>query len=126
MRHGAMPNRRWCFPNNPPRRSLDSATPRRLPATRPAPSKSSMSCRRSRARSNGSPSVIAQVLAGLGASQATALLQQAYELRASDLAWLGVKPTFRCLRTDPAYAALAERLGGRRSHTSRGAGGPTI
>jgi hypothetical protein len=66
-----------------------------------------------------SPSVIAQVLAGLGrVGEATALLQQAYDLRASDLAWLAVRPTFRALRAAPAYAALVERLGVRRSRTS--------
>jgi tetratricopeptide (TPR) repeat protein len=70
-----------------------------------------------------SPSVIAQVLAGLGrAADATALLQQALELRTSDLAWLAVRPTFQSLRKDPAFTALVERLGVRQ-RISAGAGG---
>ncbi len=70
-----------------------------------------------------SPSVIAQIPAGLGrTAEAVPLLQQAYELRASDLAWLAVRPTFRKLRADPALAALVERLGIHRAHTSSGAG----
>jgi serine/threonine-protein kinase len=70
-----------------------------------------------------SPSVIAQIPAGLGrTAEAVPLLQQAYELRASDLAWLAVRPTFRNLRADPAFPALVERLGIHRAHTSSGAG----
>ena len=73
-----------------------------------------------------SPSVIAQVHAGLGrVAQATASLQMAYDLRASDLAWVAVRPTFRSLRADPAFAKLVERLGVQRAQASLGAGGPT-
>lgn len=63
-----------------------------------------------------SPSVIAQVHAGLGhVAQALAALRAACDLRASDLAWLDVRPSFRSLRREPAYAALVERVGVRRA-----------
>ena len=58
-----------------------------------------------------SPGVIAQVQAGLGETAAAiASLTAAHEVRATDLAWLAVRPTFRQLHGDPAFEALVARL----------------
>jgi tetratricopeptide (TPR) repeat protein len=59
-----------------------------------------------------SPGVIAQVQAGLGdAADALESLRAAHDVRASDLAWLPVRPTFRTLRSDPRFADLIRQLG---------------
>jgi serine/threonine-protein kinase len=59
-----------------------------------------------------SPGVIAQVHAGLGhVTSALESLRAAYDVRASDLAWLAVRPTFRNLRSDARFAELIRRLG---------------
>jgi len=59
-----------------------------------------------------SPGVIAQVQAGIGqATEALATLRAAHEVRASDLAWLAVRPTFRNLRSDARFVELIRRLG---------------
>jgi TolB-like protein/Tfp pilus assembly protein PilF len=59
-----------------------------------------------------SPGVIAQVQAGLGhATEALESLRAAHEARASDLAWLAVRPTFRTLRSDARFVELIGRLG---------------
>ncbi len=66
-----------------------------------------------------SPGVIGQVQAGLGdATGALESLRAAYDVRASDLAWLAVRPTFRSLRSDARFAELVRRLG-LRCGTSR-------
>ena len=59
-----------------------------------------------------SPGVVAQVQAGLGhLTDALDSLRAALEARASDLAWVAVRPTFRRLRSDPAFVDLVRRLG---------------
>jgi TolB-like protein/tRNA A-37 threonylcarbamoyl transferase component Bud32/cytochrome c-type biogenesis protein CcmH/NrfG len=59
-----------------------------------------------------SPSVIAQVQAGLGQpTEALESLRTAQEMRASDLAWVAVRPTFRTLRSDARFVSLIRRLG---------------
>ena len=59
-----------------------------------------------------SPGVVAQVQAGMGeTSGAIESLRAAHELRASDLAWLAVRPTFRSLRSDARFLDLIRRLG---------------
>jgi len=57
-----------------------------------------------------SPSLSAQVLAGLGEREAALdRLEEAAELRASDLAWLRVRPAFRSLAEEPRFRALVAR-----------------
>lgn len=59
-----------------------------------------------------SPGVIAQVQAGLGhATGALESLRAAHDVRASDLAWLAVRPTFRHLRSDAGFVELIGRVG---------------
>lgn len=59
-----------------------------------------------------SPGLVAQVQAGLGdTAGALESLYAAYEVRAADLSWLAVRPTFRSLRADRRFAALVRRLG---------------
>jgi eukaryotic-like serine/threonine-protein kinase len=59
-----------------------------------------------------SPGVIAQVQAGLGDSaDALESLRAAHDVRASDLAWLAVRPTFRSLRSDATFLDLIRRMG---------------
>src|SRR6185436_3091779 len=67
-----------------------------------------------------SPGVIAQVQAGLGdAPAALSSLAAAHEVRATDLAWLAVRPTFRELHGDPVFESLVGRLErGRNAGTS--------
>jgi TolB-like protein len=59
-----------------------------------------------------SPSLPAQIHAGLG-DTATALqwLERAYAERAASLAWLGVRPVFDGLRSEPQFLGLCERIG---------------
>jgi serine/threonine-protein kinase len=58
-----------------------------------------------------SPSLIAQVHAGLGdADVAFECLQRASDVRAIDLAWLAVRPVFDELRADPRFNALVARM----------------
>ena len=59
-----------------------------------------------------SPSLIAQVHAGLGETiQAFEWLEKAADVHAADLAWLPVRPIFDSLRPEPRFQALLERLG---------------
>jgi serine/threonine-protein kinase len=59
-----------------------------------------------------SPSLIAQVHAGLGESQAALeWLERAYDCRAADLAWLAVRPVFDELRKEPAVSRIVAVLG---------------
>jgi TolB-like protein/tetratricopeptide (TPR) repeat protein len=61
-----------------------------------------------------SSSLIAQVHAGLGDTVlALEWLEKAGAERASDLAWLGVRPVFDGLRLQPRFANLLTRLGQR-------------
>jgi len=54
-----------------------------------------------------SPSLIAQVHAGLGDwDDALAWLARAVDGRAADLAWLGVRPVFDNLRAEPRFNTL--------------------
>ena len=58
-----------------------------------------------------SPSLIAQVHAGLGnAGAALEWLERASVVRAVDLAWLAVRPVFDALRPDPRFNALVARI----------------
>ena len=58
-----------------------------------------------------SPGLIAQVQVGLGdAAGALGSLRDACDLRATDLSWLAVRPTFRILRHEAEFAALVDRL----------------
>ncbi len=58
-----------------------------------------------------SPTLLAQVLVGLGeAEPALGWLEKAAEGRATDLAWLRVRPVFRPLASEPRFHALLERL----------------
>ena len=58
-----------------------------------------------------SPVVRAQVHVALGEyERAVELLDEAQSLRAADLIWLGVRPTFDPLRSHPAFARLLESL----------------
>jgi predicted Zn-dependent protease len=59
-----------------------------------------------------SPSLIAQVHAGLGdAARALDWLERALEARASDLAWLAARPVFGGLRSEPRFQTLISTLG---------------
>jgi TolB-like protein len=59
-----------------------------------------------------SPGFVAQVHVALGDyDTAFALLEKARALRSVDLLWLGVRPTFAPLRTDPRFAKLLSALG---------------
>ncbi len=54
-----------------------------------------------------SPSLFAQVYSGLGeAGNALDWLEKALHVRASDLAWLGVRPVFDAVRTETRFATL--------------------
>jgi TolB-like protein/tetratricopeptide (TPR) repeat protein len=58
-----------------------------------------------------SPSLMAQVHAALGdADAALEHLHRACDLRAADLAWLGVRPVFDSLRSDSRFLALLDRI----------------
>jgi serine/threonine-protein kinase len=59
-----------------------------------------------------SPGVIAQVQAGLGdTTGALDSLRAAHDVRASDLAWLAVRPTFRTIRADARFVDLIRSMG---------------
>jgi hypothetical protein len=59
---------------------------------------------------------LAQIDAGLGAvDAAVAWLEKAFDGRASNLAWVGVRPTFDNLRHDGRFQQITARLGVRRS-----------
>jgi tetratricopeptide (TPR) repeat protein len=38
-------------------------------------------------------------------------LEQAYQQRAADLAWIAVRPAFKALRSEARFSALCERMG---------------
>jgi TolB-like protein/Flp pilus assembly protein TadD len=59
-----------------------------------------------------SPSLPAQIHAGLkDTAAALQWLERAYEGRAADLAWLGVRPVFDGLRSEPRFLALCGKIG---------------
>jgi TolB-like protein/tetratricopeptide (TPR) repeat protein len=59
-----------------------------------------------------SPVLLAQVQVALRENgRAVAELERAYTLRAPDLVWLGVRPTFDDLRSHPAFVDLLYRIG---------------
>ena len=58
-----------------------------------------------------SPVLLAQIEVGLGESgRALARLREAKTLRSADLMWLGVRPTFDPLHSEPEFAKLLESL----------------
>ena len=59
-----------------------------------------------------SPSLIAQIYAGLGDTLSSLdWLEKAGDVHAADLAWLAVRPVFDGLRLEARFRALQERLG---------------
>jgi serine/threonine protein kinase/Tfp pilus assembly protein PilF len=59
-----------------------------------------------------SPVLLAQVLTALGDHEAALRkLDEAVELRASDLIWLAVRPVFDPLRSEPRFAELLKAIG---------------
>ena len=59
-----------------------------------------------------SPAKIAQVHAGMGdRAEALERLEAAYDERAADLAWLGVRPVFASLRAEPRFTGLVTQMG---------------
>lgn len=68
--------------------------------------------RRRARRSYVSPTMAGQVLIGLGRlDQAMTRLEEAADVRASDLVWLGVHPVYEPLRGRLRFKALLQRLG---------------
>jgi tetratricopeptide (TPR) repeat protein len=58
------------------------------------------------------PSVVATVHAGLGHNDLTfAWLEKAFEERANAMAWLGARPNWDRLRSDPRFQSLLRRVG---------------
>ena len=59
-----------------------------------------------------SPCVIARVHGCLGEpAEALSALERAAAERAADLPWLGLRPEFAAIKTDPAFRALIARVG---------------
>jgi hypothetical protein len=59
-----------------------------------------------------SPVLLAQVHLGLGAAdKALDSLEKAYELRATDLLWIGVRPIFEPLSADPRFQTIVRSIG---------------
>jgi len=59
-----------------------------------------------------SPVLLAQIHTALGDTDAALdALDRAVALRATDLVWIGVRPTFDALRLQPRFHALVERIG---------------
>ncbi len=59
-----------------------------------------------------SPALRAQVQLGLKKGGAALdLLEEAAEVRAAELVWLGVQPAYDPLRDEPRFQALLERVG---------------
>ena len=58
-----------------------------------------------------SPVLLSQVAVGLGEKdRALAYLRQAFEIRATDLIWIGVRPVFDSIRSEPAFVELSAQL----------------
>jgi len=72
-----------------------------------------------------SPSLLAQVHASLGDREAALLgLEEAYRIRAVDLAWIRVRPVFDTLREEERFQVLVAKMGltegtGTAGHTRR-------
>jgi hypothetical protein len=59
-----------------------------------------------------SPVLFSHIYVGLGdADGAFDALEQACDLRATDLIWVGVRPLFDPIRTDPRFVTLRKRIG---------------
>jgi adenylate cyclase len=59
-----------------------------------------------------SPALMAQVSLALGRTgEALDRLEEAADVRAVDLVWLGVRPSYDPLRTEPRFSALLQRVG---------------
>jgi tetratricopeptide (TPR) repeat protein len=59
-----------------------------------------------------SPARLAQVHIGLGEpTEALDRLEGPYAERAADMAWIGVRPVFASLRTEPRFLALLKGMG---------------
>jgi TolB-like protein/Flp pilus assembly protein TadD len=59
-----------------------------------------------------SPARLAQLHVGLGErAEALDRLEEAHAERAADLAWIGVRPVFASLRTEPRFGALLKQMG---------------
>ncbi len=59
-----------------------------------------------------SPALVAQLLLGLGRTdEALERLEAAEAARATDLVWLGVRPAYDPVRSDPRFRSLASRVG---------------
>ncbi len=59
-----------------------------------------------------SPVLLAQIHTALGETDAALdALDRAVEVRATDLVWIGVRPTFDDLRLHERFHALVERIG---------------
>ncbi len=58
-----------------------------------------------------SPVLLSQVALGMGEKdRALEYLRQAYEIRSTDLAWIGVRPVFDSLRSEPAFVELSSQV----------------
>jgi type II secretory ATPase GspE/PulE/Tfp pilus assembly ATPase PilB-like protein/TolB-like protein/Tfp pilus assembly protein PilF len=58
-----------------------------------------------------SPVLLSQVALGMGEKdRALAYLKQAYEIRATDLVWIGVRPVFDSIRSEAAFVELSSQL----------------
>ncbi len=59
-----------------------------------------------------SPVLLAQVQLGLEANEeALKSLEDAYKVKATDLLWIGVRPIFEPLKTEPRFQAIVESIG---------------
>lgn len=59
-----------------------------------------------------SPVLIAQIHSGLNQEdQALECLEKAYEIGATDLIWLKVRPVFKGIRSDPRFGELCKKIG---------------
>ena len=59
-----------------------------------------------------SPALIAQVLIGLGRTEAALdRLEDATQARATDLIWIGLRPVYEPLKASPRFQAIAAELG---------------
>ena len=58
-----------------------------------------------------SPVLLSQVALGLGEKdRALEYLRQAYELRSTDLVWIGVRPVFDSIRSEGAFVELSSQV----------------
>lgn len=58
-----------------------------------------------------SPVLLSQVALGMGEKdRALEYLRQAHKIRSTDLAWIGVRPVFDSLRSEPAFVELSSQV----------------